>query len=228
MVGNNKVYIFQNPTEFDIIIRKTIPYYETMLQAIKEYIPFSKDNPIIGLDVGCGTGSVTKMLLAHFPLLRIDCLDFSLDMLAALQKNLNDFVDHYSIINQDIRDFKLSGQYNLIVSNLSIHHINSLTKKREFYEKIFDLLLPNGVFVVGDMFLGANSHLNEVYEEKWKKFNISCGGHPTEVHKKHEEMKDVDFPSSFISQLNILQQIGFRDVDCVFKYYNFGVIGCVK
>jgi len=154
------------------------------------------------------------------------CLDFSTEMLGILSDSLAEFVGRYEITTHDIRVRTLSGSYDLVVSNLSIHHIKGLDEKRAFFENIWSCLTSGGQFVMGDWFLGANPDLDGMYETRWKEFEILNGKDPDDVENHHREMKKVDFPSPLVSQIQILQQIGFQDVDCVFKKYNFGVVVC--
>ena len=62
-----KEHFEEEAREFDEIIRKLIPYYQDMVAAIVEAIPFEKSARLEVIDLGCGTGTVPERLRMHFP-----------------------------------------------------------------------------------------------------------------------------------------------------------------
>ncbi|MDI6711592.1 MAG: class I SAM-dependent methyltransferase [Bacillota bacterium] len=228
MAEEKNVYLYKNPNDYNVLVKKTIPHYEIMLNMIVDGIPLAKDESMLGLDIGCGTGNVSRMLLQSFPHLRMDCIDFSPEMLQVLSKNLSEFDGRYSVSVRDIRKFRITQSYDLVVSNLSIHHIENLNNKRQFFAQVFGSLPSGGIFVFGDLFCGSSPYIQQLYVDNWKAFQVSQGREQSEVDRHFERMKDVDFPSPLYPQLKILQEIGFLDIDCLFKWYGFGVVACRK
>ena len=90
-------------------------YYQTAVELTKDY-----ENPKI-LDLGAGTGILTKMLYNLHPDSRITLLDMSANMLSRA-KNKFEGIDNFEYIEDNYltRDFKQS--YDIIISSLSIHH----------------------------------------------------------------------------------------------------------
>lgn len=101
-------------------------------------------NPKLGLDLGCGTGSMTvKLSQRGFDMTGVD---FSEEMLmVAREKSAGQDILY---LNQDMTEFELYGTVDFIVSSLDC--INYITDKRELL-KVFKLvnnyLDPGGLFI---------------------------------------------------------------------------------
>lgn len=100
--------------------------------------------PKLGLDLGCGTGSMTvKLSQRGFDMTGVD---FSEEMLmVAREKSAGQDILY---LNQDMTEFELYGTVDFIVSSLDC--INYITDKRELL-KVFKLvnnyLDPGGLFI---------------------------------------------------------------------------------
>ena len=116
-------------------------------------------------------------------------------------------------------------KYDVIVSSLALHHLESDEDKKMFYQKIYNALNKNGVFYNADVVLSSNEHLQELYMAKWKAFmnkNVSL----EEIENKWlVNYKSEDRPTSLMNHINWLKDIWFGDVDVVWKYYNYAVYG---
>ncbi|NJM86646.1 MAG: class I SAM-dependent methyltransferase [Hydrococcus sp. RU_2_2] len=67
--------------EYDEIIQLFIPYYHQMLEAVISALPFDKSEAINVIDLGCGTGTVAKLIKDAYPEARITCLDLVENMI---------------------------------------------------------------------------------------------------------------------------------------------------
>jgi len=65
---NVKKHFEEEAKEFDDIIWKIIPYYDEMLEALISAISLPKSIPVKVIDLGCGTGTISNMVLKSFPL----------------------------------------------------------------------------------------------------------------------------------------------------------------
>ena len=64
--------------------------------------------------------------------------------------------------------------------------------------------------------------------EKWREY-IRLQVSAEEIEQKWiPQHYDEDYPANLMSQLNWLQEMGFVEVDIVWKYYNFAVYGGCK
>ena len=63
--------------------------------------------------------------------------------------------------------------------------------------------------------------------KKWAEF-LSQNLTEEEVDKNLERYYEEDSPESTMNHLKWLEQVGFRDVDVIRKYYNFCLYGGMK
>lgn len=222
-----KKHFEEEAQEFDTTILKLVPYYPQMIQALVSAIPFKESEKINIIDLGCGTGYISMKLKERFPNSKLTCLDFAENMITQARIRLKKY-DSITFYNEDFRKFEFDKTYDVAVSSLALHHLETKKEKKKFYSKIFDSLRSHGVFYNADIILSSNDYLQKLYMSKWKEFmsrTISTKEiEDTWMTKHHKE----DHPEILLDQLEWLKEIGFTEVDVVWKYYNFAVYGGTK
>ncbi|KYC46154.1 MAG: hypothetical protein APG12_00097 [Candidatus Methanofastidiosum methylothiophilum] len=222
-----KKHFEEEASEFDNIIVKLVPDYIQMIDALVSSIPFNKKNSFNVIDLGCGTGYVSMKIKERFPDSNLTCLDFAENMIAQAKIRLNKY-KNVNFYLQDIRKFEFDKNYDAVVSSLALHHLETKKEKIKFYTKIFNSLSEGGVFYNADIILGSSESLHKLYIAKWKDFMAqSLPGDEIEdtwMAKHHKE----DRPEILLDQLSWLKEIGFSEIDVVWKYYNFAVYGGTK
>jgi tRNA (cmo5U34)-methyltransferase len=222
-----KQHFEEEAHKFDRIIQQLIPYYEEMLQALISAIPFDNDYPIRVLDLGCGTGTVAQYILQAFPQSHVTCLDFSKQMIGMAQAKLANF-SRVSYLVQDFREYTPTHSYHAVVSSLALHHLVTDEEKRAFYQKIHNTLLPGGCFYNADVVLGASEYLQSIYMGRWKAFMQRQISKEEVENVWLQKYSEEDRPAQLVEQLTWLSDIGYSNVDVLWKYYNFAVYGSTK
>jgi tRNA (cmo5U34)-methyltransferase len=222
-----KAHFEEEAREFDEIILKLIPQYKDMINALISSIPLNNDDSIKVLDLGCGTGNITKTLKGRFPNAQCTCLDLAENMIEMAKIKLNEYNDINYVIG-DFYSLEFSENYDAIVSSLALHHLVTDDDKIEFYKKIYGALNDGGVFYNADVVLGSNEYLQDLYISKWKEFmNLSVS--MREIDEKWiPAAEDEDHPAKLMDHLDWLRDLGFRDVDVIWKYYGGAVYGGYK
>lgn len=211
--------------EFDKIILALIPDYPQMVEAIVAALPFDSGARIRVIDLGCGTGTVALAILRALPSADLTCLDLAENMIVMAKSKLA----NYQQVDYVVGDFKdFDGEYDAIVSSLALHHLPTDATKRDFYRRIYDSLRPGGVFYNGDVVLGSNSFLQEMYMRQWRAFMGRSISENEIVDKWIPKYYAEDHPARLVDQLAWLTEIGFADVDVLWKRYNFAVYGGVR
>ncbi len=217
-----KTHFENEAREFDQIILKLIPYYSEMLDGLVSAIPHQRSRELNIIDLGCGTGTISKIIKDKFPNARIICLDLAKNMIEMAKLKLAEYPDvRYQ--TGDFRSYEFDDSYDAIVSSLALHHLVTDKEKIQFYKKIYHHLKPGGIFLNADVILGSSDHLQTVYMEKWKAF--------MEKHVSEEEIenkwllqyREEDRPAKLMDHIAWLSEIGFSEIDVVWKYYNFSV-----
>ena len=142
-------------------------------------------------------------------------LDFSEPM---LERTRNRFADNDSmeIVKHDLNvplPKSWVGRFDLVVSGLAIHHVVD-ERKRVLYKEIFDVLTPKGVFL-------NLEHISSGSELLHQRFLAAINTKPEDDDPSNKTL-DVH------SQLVWLRQIGFRDVDCFWKWLEITLFGGTK
>lgn len=210
------------PPEYDIKIEKTIPKYQEMLSVIVSLLPFKKSAAIKVLDLGIGTGNLSLKVLKQFPKARIVGIDKDEKILKVATKKLKNLAPKVELIKGDFGDFLPKGKYNAVISLLSIHHLTHFQKK--LFKRIYQNLKPRGIFINGDFIISDSKYINRENAKMEKEFMKSQGikrlGLLTSGGKICAE---DDFPTTIENQIKWLKQAGFKEIDCVWRYFNYAI-----
>jgi tRNA (cmo5U34)-methyltransferase len=187
-----------------------IPHRSEGEAALLEFIP--PDARRI-LDLGSGDGRLLAFVKSARPQARFVALDFSPVMLDALRRRFGGDAA-VSIVPHDLsRKLPMVENFDAVISSFAIHHV-SHKRKQELYSEIFKLLQPDGVFC-----------------------NLEHVSSPTrELHRRFLGAMDLTFenedPSNKLldveTQLRWLQELGFADVDCHWKWRELALLAGVK
>jgi len=218
-----KAHFEEDAKEFDTTILKLIPHYTEMIDALVQSVPFKKDERISIIDLGCGTGTVAQKIKNAFPNAKISCLDLAENMIELAQKKLGGAIEDCYVCGFD--DFVFDKKYDAAVSSLALHHLADDEDKKRFYRKIYDALNADGVFYNADVVLGSNDALQELYMAKWKAYMSKTVSSDEIENRWLVNYKREDRPTYLTNHLNWLKDVGFGDIDVVWKYYNFAVYG---
>jgi tRNA (cmo5U34)-methyltransferase len=206
--------------EYDKQRRKLIPCFDDFYNVSVSIADANTNSPNI-LDLGAGTGLFSSLILQKYPEAKITLIDISEKMLEIAESRLKGFTNVNYVLD-DYTNFISHGNFDIIISALSIHHLSD-TNKRELYKNTYLNLKKNGVFINADQVLGSTSFIESIYKNDWKKKVEASGLSKNEIESAYERTK-LDRMSNLKSQINWLQDIGFSDVDCVYKYFNFVVL----
>jgi len=200
--------------------QKVFPRFHDFYQTILMLIPRSREEAFRFLDLGSGTGLVADLILRAYPHSTADILDVSEKM---LEKARERFAGNRSVRFRisNYADDDLPDRYDVIVSAMSIHHLDDVGKKRLF-EKIFHALAPGGAFIHAELVKGESEETERIHQSVWKN-HLDESGLSRETLSQIYERMSYDKTARLSSQLEWLRSAGFADVDCFYKYFNFAV-----
>ncbi len=234
-LNENKKQIDYFISSKDIILIERKKQLEMMVELFLAYFPATRG--LRFLDVGCGDGALTRIMFDKFPDNEFHLLDGSKTMLKKAKEFLktknavfhNDTFEHF--FNKNANE----NYYDFIFSSMAIHHVEH-HKKSELFSKIFTLLKNNGLFVNIDVVLPASNKTEAIQFKMWMDYineSLKTLKREKEIGK-HVDLPDSykrkgeNKPSSLICQLNMLHEIGFKDVECYYKYGIFVLMAGVK
>ena len=184
------------------ISRTNLPHAEEIKNAVLEQIP---SNVKRVLDLGTGDGRLLELVKLKNPKADGVALDFSEPMLKlARNRFANDkrvkMVKHDLAVPLPASEI---GCFDLIISGLAIHHVIH-ERKKQLYQEIFRLLNHNGVFCNLDQVASPTESLHHQF--------LTAVDMTPETDDPSNKLLDVE------TQLRWLREIGFRDVDCMWKW----------
>ena len=205
---------------YDQSREKLIPCYSDFYQTIVKIIPFASSTSLSVVDLGAGTGLLSKQILKAFPKSNMTLVDISEKMLNIAKSRLSAYsnVEYQPI---DYSDELPSMHYDLIVSSLSIHHLTDKNKKKLF-RGIKNALKPNGIFINADQVLGESEGIENLYHSIWLSEVKRNGITETELSEALDRMKE-DKMATLSSQIEWLKESGFTSVNCWYQNLRFAV-----
>ena len=158
------------------------------------------------LDLGCGDGRLSALVLAAYPQCVATLVDMSPPMLAAAAQRF-DGDDRVTLIAHDLADdLPFDEPFDAIISSLAIHHVSN-ERKRALYAGVGQLLAPGGVFANLEIVASPTPALHE----RWR-----------------EEMGARDDPSDVLCemaiQLSWIDEAGLDNVDCIWKWRSLALL----
>lgn len=197
-----------------------IPCFSDFYGVAIDNLNLSTTSPEI-LDLGAGTGLFSEFVLQKYPNAKITLVDLSQKMLDVAQKRFSSN-KNISIIQQDFTTFKDEKQYDAVISSLAIHHLEDKAKV-ELYNTTFTLLYSGGIFINAEQVAGESQYFSQLYDKKWREKVEASGLSREEIDASYERIK-LDKRTSVSTQIKWLRDAGFKEVDCLYKYYDFAVL----
>jgi len=153
------------------------------------------------LDLGSGDGRLLGLVLLARPKISAIALDFSTTMLVRLRGRFSK-ARHVQVMDHDLQNpLPQFGKFDAVVSSFAIHHLTH-ERKRTLYGEIYAALNPGGIFCNLEHVASATEGLHAKFLESINWPNEDPSNKLLDLHQ----------------QLVWLREIGFRDVDCLWKW----------
>ncbi|MEG3940717.1 methyltransferase domain-containing protein [Microcoleus sp. S36b_A3] len=213
----------QRAFDYDSLIPRLIPHYREQHDLILQLIPFETNANIQILDLGAGTGILSALIMQAFPQAKVLAFDMAENMLKICQTNLSAFGKRLRLQQGNFAEADFGSGYDLVVSGLAIHHLDSAGKQQLFHQ-LFQSMNPEGILLIRDIVTGATPKLTEQYEKLWRQYMKASGEDDAAWFQNY--LKE-DIPSSVEEQTKWLAEAGFADAACHWRYLNFAIFGGV-
>lgn len=201
-------------SDYHAAILRCVPCYEHMLDTILRYVPEDL-RPRHILELGCGSGHLTRRVLARFPDAEIVGLDHSAELLRVCDHTLDE--GRFVGVRADFEGLPFTpGRFDLCVSSIAIHHVDDAAKQRLF-ASVFEALRPDGVFAYSDQFRGETAEIYAKHMESWKREAFALGATEGEWDAWMRHQERDDHHATLRDQVRWLEDAGFAPVDCVWR-----------
>jgi len=216
-----------------------IPDRPRQLEVLLRVFRFMSRPPQRILDLGAGDGLLLGAVLEAYPDATGVALDFSPLMLEQAKQRLAKFGARAITGEADLQSPSwlktVEGPFDAIVSGFAIHHL-AHERKHALYKEIYDLLIPGGLFLNSEHVASATPFIEKMFDDamtdhlyqrrRERGENVS----PEEVRRAFMERPDraANILETVEKQCHWLREIGFRDVDCFWKYFELAIFGGMK
>lgn len=212
--------------EYDINRRKFIPCFNDFYETTTKFISANINEPKRILDLGAGTGLLSYFWFKYFPKSEYVLTDIANDMLNIAKKRFSG-LDNVSYQKLDYSKELPRGNFDVIASALSIHHLENDAKK-SLFERIYDKLNCNGIFVNYDQFCAGQGEINDWYDSYWENHLVYNSGLTNNDIMLWKERRKLDRECSVEEEINMLQTSNFKIVKCIYSYQKFSVLIAIK
>ncbi len=179
------------------------------------------------LDIGCGAGNFTLQLLAKLkaPPERIRLIDLSRPMLDRAELRLRETGFEGQIIawQGDARLADL-GTPDIVLAAAVFHHLRTPDEWREMFERVY---ATGGSMWVYDM---VDAEILSVREQQKKRYGDYLAALKDEAYREHvfAYIEKEDTPASLTFQLDLLRQVGYREIDVLHASTSFAAYGATR
>ncbi len=181
------------------------------------------------LDVGCGAGNYTLKLLQKLPNLNTTIIDLSQPMLdKATERIAAETTGTITAVQGDIREIELGdAQFDIIMAAAVLHHLREEEEWRNVFAKFHRALRPGGSIWISDLIIHSTKAVESVM---WQRYGEYLTNFKDKAYRDtvFAYIAQEDSPRPVLWQINLLQEVGFRDVEILHKNSLFAAFGAIK
>ncbi|MDE5938831.1 MAG: class I SAM-dependent methyltransferase [Lachnospiraceae bacterium] len=211
--------------EYDVNRRKFIPCFEDYYKNTTKFIVSNIEEPKRILDLGAGTGLLSYFWYRHFSASEYVLVDIADDMLHVARKRFAGI----NTISYQVADYSREipeQDFDVIVSALSIHHLENVDKETLF-DRIYDKLPEGGLFVNYDQFCAGQADMDNWFDTYWEN-QLADSGLTEHDIALWKERRKLDKECSVEEEMAMLGRSGFKSIKCFYSYQKFSVIIAIK
>ncbi len=213
---------------FDDMVSRSVPFYHEIHGVLLDMADRCLAEQTAIYDLGCSTGTTMVLLDQHlqkkgFQRGRIYGIDNSEAMIRASEKKFNDHgLKNWDLLTEDLEQFAFREPAGLVLMNYTLQFL-SPTSRDGLIKKIFDSLIPGGIFLLAEKICSADDEIQDLTTTLYYDFKKRMGYSELEISQKREALENVLIPLTPETQIKQLKAGGFDHVEMLFRWYNFAV-----
>jgi tRNA (cmo5U34)-methyltransferase len=204
---------------FDKHVRQSVFMYEEFHNSIVNMSKFFIEDNTNILDVGTSTGELL-MKLPYNPTCRYIGIDTEKGMINKAQEKLE---DKYELQVGDILNYNIVN-CSLITMVLVLQFIKNKDKESAL-QNIYNSLNEGGAFIFVDKIKTPVLDIHDMYNDLYYDFKRENGLTDTEIIDKNVSLRGVQKCLTVEENIQLIKNVGFKNLDIFLKYNNFvGII----
>ena len=210
--------------EYDSSFTRQMPAYGRMHQTILSMAALGGRELGRVLELGAGTGTLTKKLLERFPSVEVTAVDLSAEMLALARPKLAFAGGRVILREADVSSADLGTGYDAVVSAIAFHHVPA-RKKAPVIAALHGALNEGGALVIGDTFKAASPRIAEGLRQINEQQLRQAGMTDEDIEQRKVRSRHSGGTSARVRDYERwFKQAGFASVDCVWKDMSLAVV----
>lgn len=209
---------------YENLMERLVPKYRKQHEIISDLLPENTGQTLRVLDLGCGSGSRSALVLKKLPGAHVVGFDRTPKLIKAYEKNLAKYKDRYELMLGDYLIDSLGSNYDIILAGLSLQRL-TWGERKEFYHHIHSILNPGGAFILKDIIIDLDWDKREAQYNNWMEFIATNGEDPEFWLERH---RTTAYPVTLEDHFKWLAMAGFADMDCCWRFHNFAITRAVK
>lgn len=215
---------------FDDMVSRSVPFYGEMQRMTTEIAgDFAQDGSTL-YDLGCATATTLALLDPVLPKsVRFVGIDNSQAMLDQAQVKLNALSSDRKIdlVCADLHALPRIENASVVAMTLTLQFVRPLHRHRVI-RSIYEGMREQACLIVFEKLIVTDSLLNRLYIKYYYEMKRRNGYSDMEITQKREALENVLIPYRPDENIAMLREVGFRQVDEFFRWYNFCGLIAVK
>lgn len=211
---------------FDDMVNRSVPFYGEIQRMIAELAADFVQKGTDVYDLGCSTGTT---LIGLDSLVSEDIrfigLDEAPEMLEKCKRKLTEagIRRPYELRVADLQHNPEISNASVVVMCLTLQFIRPIYREK-LLKRIFDGLVPGGVFILVEKVLAEDSFYNRGFIKYYYDYKRRNHYSELEISQKREALENVLVPYKLSENSLLLRETGFVNHETFFKWYNFSGI----
>jgi tRNA (cmo5U34)-methyltransferase len=213
---------------FEHYVRRHVPFYDEIHRMVSEISDrFIRDGSRV-YDLGTSTGECVLRIHERHKAkrLRFVAVDSSSEMIAKAEVRLSNVPDVEFVLADLNKPFMFNGP-DMVTAILLFQFLRP-SSRGKLLEEIYHGLNYGGALVIAEKIKARTGHFESMWTEFHNDLKRRMGVDESEIAAKASSLKGVLIPNSLATNMRLIRQAGFREVEVFFKWYNWVGIVAVK
>lgn len=208
---------------FDNMLARSIPQYEVMRQACYDLACKYAQRGTAIVDLGCSRGEAIASLIDHFGVNnRFVGVEVSEPMLEAARQRFHGLINAGVV---DIRKMDLRADYPPAKASVTLCiltlQFTPIEYRLRIMQDIYDHTIEGGALILVEKVIGGSARIDADMVNLYYKLKTQNGYSQEQIERKRLSLEGVLVPMTARWNEEMLHLVGFRQVDCFWRWMNF-------
>lgn len=215
---------------FDNMLERSIPQYKVMRQACFDLACRYAVPKTAIVDLGCSRGEAMGALIDKFGVNNYFVgVEVSEPMIEAARGRFQGLINANVV---SIRSLDLRSDYPQVAASVTLCvltlQFTPIEYRLRIMQDIYDHLLPGGALILVEKVIGASAKIDRGLVDIYYQMKAANGYTQEQIERKRLSLEGVLVPMTARWNEEMLSMVGFRQLDCFWRWMNFAGWVAVK